>query len=623
MKRILKSALSFLLVAVMVLGAAPLNGFVGLELPKFGGIDLPEFKGFDKIKTAVSDFFDGFIPKAEATTVYTDGYYKYTVDDNGNATLTGVDSSLGENIVVPSVLGGYTLVNIGSHAFESCDIIRSLTIPNSVTHIYDNAFSNCYCNNIIIPDSVVNIGSRAFSNMSGCENITVGENNQYYSSDDYGVLFNKLKTELIYYPSWNDRTTYAVPYSVTTIGDSAFYSCDSLVSVSFGNRVTHIGRYAFWNCDGLTSISIGNSITHIGYGAFDYCCSLKNIKIPNTVTIIDDYAFNCCESLTNITIPDSVTSIGVCAFYGCESLTNITLPDNVTSIGWEAFSLTGHYNSASNWENDVLYIGNHLIEAKTTLSGAYKIKEGTKTIGSQAFYGCPSLTSITIPDSVTSIKNWAFENCTSLTSVTIGNSVTSIGSYAFSGCTSLTSITIGNSVTSINSYAFYNCKSLQSVHITDIEAWCNIDFEDYSANPLCYAANGLYIDGKPITSVAIPNGVTSIGSYAFYNCSSLTSITIPDSVTSIGEGAFWGCTSLTSITIPDGVTRIGKNAFYNCSSLTSITIPDSVKRIDAYALDNCKSLKNINYCGTGEQWDKIIIVTWTVGRYTVTYNYVG
>ena len=172
-----------------------------------------------------------------------------------------------------------------------------------------------------------------------------------------------------------------------------------------------------------------------------------------------------------------------------------------------------------------------------------------------AFMDCRSLASVTIPNSVTSIKWWAFRNCSSLVSITIPNSVTSIETSTFSGCSSLTSVTIGNSVTNIGWDAFSGCSSL--------------------------------------TSINIPNSVTTIGKMAFSGCSSLTSINIPNSVTSIGDGAFWGCSSLTSITIPNSVTSIGERAFYNCSSLTSITIPNSVTSIGDYPFSGCSSLTSV------------------------------
>ena len=189
------------------------------------------------------------------------------------------------------------------------------------------------------------------------------------------------------------------------------------------------------------------------------------------MTSIWDYAFYNCTGLTSVTIGNSVTSIWDYAFYNCTGLTSITIPDGVTSIGEYAFSNTGYYNRDSNWQDGVLYIGKHLIKAKSTLSGSYQVKSGTLTIAAEAFYDCTGLTSITIPNNITSIGSSAFYDCTGLTSVTIGNGVTSIGNSAFSGCTRLTSITIPDSVTSIGFYAFSGCSKLTSVTFKTTSGW--------------------------------------------------------------------------------------------------------------------------------------------------------
>lgn len=291
--------------------------------------------------------------------------------------------------------------------------------------------------------------------------------------------------------------------------------------------------------------------------------------IKNGVVNIGSYAFRNRRELASITIPDSVTSIGWQAFSGCMQLTNITIPDSVTRIEEDAFYDTAYDNDNANWENDVLYISNHLIKAKDTINGVYVIKDGTKCIANYAFTRCTGLTSITIPDSVTSIGGYAFSHCTSLTSitipdsvtsidhdafsgctgltnVTIGNSVTRIGYSAFYGCTSLTNITIPDSVTSIGNSAFYGCTGLKEVHISSVEKWCNIDFASNvyygrdTANPLYYAHN-LYLNGEKVTDLVIPDGVTNIGDYAFVGCTGLKSVTVPESVEYIGRYAFSAC----------------------------------------------------------------------------------
>ena len=318
-----------------------------------------------------------------------------------------------------------------------------------------------------------------------------------------------------------------------------------------------------------------------------------NLVIPNEykdkpITSIADGAFRGCTYLLSVTIPDNVTSIGSNAFRGCKGLTSITIPDSVTSIGYNAFE------------------------------------------------GCSSLTSITIPDSVTSIGSYAFYRCASLTSVTIGNGVTSIGNGAFMDCSSLISVTIGNSVTSIGEEAFVGCSSLNAVYITDIAAWCRIDFDNHASNinpmaygqssPLYYAHN-LYLvengEAKLLTDLIIPDCITSINEDAFSGCFSLRSVTIPDSVTSIGYRAFYRCSRLTSITIPDSVTSIGEEAFSYCSRLTSITIPDSVTSIGEEAFYRCSSLTDVYYTGSKDEWNKISIDSYNspLTSATIHYNY--
>ena len=213
-------------------------------------------------------------------------------------------------------------------------------------------------------------------------------------------------------------------------------------------------------------------------------------------------------------------------------------------------------------------------------------------IGDKAFRNCTSLTSVTIGNSVTSIGDSAFENCTGLTSITIPDGVTSIGYRAFCYCRNLTSITIPDNVTSIGSSAFGGCPLEDIYYQGDIEDWLSIDFYDVGSNPCCNGAN-LYFNDVLVTELVIPDGVISIGNYAFDSCTSLTSITIPDSVTSIGERAFYECSALTSIAIPDSVTSIGDYAFCGCTSLTSITILDSVTSIGYGAFQGCTSLTSI------------------------------
>ena len=406
--------------------------------------------------------------------------------------------------------------------------------------------------------------------------LTVTEDNE-----DLYIQFADANVKALCVANWDTNgdgeLSYEEAAAVTSIG-TVFNLKNSITSfdeLQFFTGVTSIDVYAFAGCTGLTSITIPESMTTIGSGAFEGCSGLTSVTIPESMTTIGSSAFSNCKSLTNITIPESVISIGNDAFSGCSSLPV---------------------------ENNIRYAGPYLVEAADKTLSTYTIREGTRFIGSSAFYNCSSLTSITIPEGVTSIGNYAFSNCSSLTSITIPECVTSIGNYAFSNCTSLTNITIPVGVTSIGEYAFSGCSSLVEITIPEsVISIGNFAFSGCSSLPvennIRYA--GPYLveaADKTLSTYTIREGTRFIGSSAFNRCSSLTSITIPEGVTSIQNSAFYYCSSLTSITIPEGVTSIGRSAFRYCR-LTSITIPESVNSIGNAAFVNT-FIRTVKVCNS-------------------------
>ena len=342
------------------------------------------------------------------------------------------------------------------------------------------------------------------------------------------------------------------------------------------------------------------------------------------VTEISQYAFSDCTGLTAVTIPNSVTSISDNAFSGCWNLTNITIPNSVTFIGASAFTSTAWL---SNKPDGIVYINDVLYNYKGTMPNntSIKIKEGTISISPDAFMNCIGLSSITIPNTISTIGRRAFYNCSNLTSFDIPDSVVFIGDYAFSdtpwyknqsegmiyinnilygykgnvpnntsirikegtisispnafsGRQGLNSIIIPNTVISIGAYAFRNCTNLKSVAIS---------------NSITKISESTFEGCTNLSYVNIPNSVTLIETTAFYNCTNLTSIIIPNSVTRIEASAFNSCYNLTSIVIPNSVTEIGYAAFRECRGLKSVTIGNSVAEINEYAFNYCNNLNTI------------------------------
>ena len=349
-----------------------------------------------------------------------------------------------------------------------------------------------------------------------------------------------------------------IPEGVTVIGSEAFYGCKNLTSITIPDSVISIGYRAFSNCEGFKSVVVPDSVTYIGSGAFGGCCNLESVVIPNSVTEMDSWVFDGCTNIKEATAPTSAI------YYLPKDNLEKVIINGGEEIGYQAFK-------------------------DCTKLTSITIPDSVTSIGEGAFYGCTALTNVVIPNSVIEIEYNAFHGCTSLTSVTIPDSVTSIGDCAFYGCTSLASVTIGDGVTTMGDCAFYGCTSLESVNISDLTSWCSIWF-DYGegTNPLAYAKK-LCVNGEIVTELVIPNTVTSINSYAFEGYKFITSVIIPDSVTYIGYGAFEDCTALKSVTIPDSVTTIEGSAFSGCTSLESIFIPNSVTSIEWAAFGGCDS----------------------------------
>ncbi len=521
-----------------------------------------------------------------------------------------------------------TMTSIGANAFFNSDSLTGIDFTTCAENlsIGKNAFFSCdRIEKLIIPGNVTSISTEAFSYCTALQDILVTSNNEYYMTDDNGVLFDMNTSTLMQYPIGNTRKSYSVPDGIKHIDGSAFYSGIYLENVTLPDSVQSIGSNAFAFCNALTNVTLPAALTEIGSYAFRSCTSFTEIEIPVNVTTIKTYAFAYCTALAGITILnpaceiyDSATAIADCAtIYGYAdstaqayaekySRTFVTLDTPVTP----EIVASGTCGENLTWTID---------------------DEGTLTIS-----GTGAMT-----DYLSSYAPW-YSIRSSIKKVIIEDGVTSIGRDAFRDCSNMTEVHISSSIQEIGFTAFNECTALDAVYITDLTAWCKINFYYGGAetNPLYYA-DKFYVNGNLITDLHIPEGITEIKSYSFYGYSALTSVTIPSSVTSIGTHVFGECISLPAVivdedntkfcsvdgvvysknkeilylypsgksdevfVIPENVTEIKSEAFYNTFYLSVIdfTQNTSLGTVEYCAFRNSSSLTSVKIDDLKEWFD--------------------
>ncbi len=522
-----------------------------------------------------------------------------------------------------------TVETIGISAFENCHNLTSVIIPDSVISIGDSAFKACSSlNSIIVPDSVTSIGDSSFKYCSSLNYIKLPFLGAKITATGYDSVFGYIFGWTT--SNFSDTThQYTDTSSSPIIYKYYYYIPQALRTVEISN-MTSIPDMAFYNCSMLTNIIISNSVAIIGEKAFCNCYGLAAITIPDSVTTIGAYAFGNCTGLTSVTIPDSVTTIGDYTFENCISLAEINVDsdnEDFASIDGVLFSKTlrrlVQYPAG---KTEIIYaIPDRVYRfAPGAFSGCQHLEEvvinkNITIIDNDVFRNCVVLKTITIPEQITNIGSSAFSGCTGLTKinwnaknvsdftsssdvfynagtsgdgidVVFGDNVEKIPKYLFyvylsSYSPKITSVTIGNSVTTIGSDAFYGCKGLTKINwnakkISSIPSY-NYIFQNAGKN----SENGGI-------EVVFGDGVTTIPSYIFYGAS-VKSVEMPNTVTKIGDYAFYNCTPITEITIPDSVSSIGSYAFANCTSIKTLSVPENVSTIGNAAFDNCSSMKHI------------------------------
>jgi len=518
-----------------------------------------------------------------------------TYENESEPRYTSLSGALNLPASVKSGGKTYSVTAIGDYAFAGCTGITSLNIPNSV----------------------ISVGGYAFSVCSGITTVTVG---------------NSART-------WGDYV-FRYCYGLTTIN----WNVPDGVSFTWGGG-TGLLPYGnpFYNTGNVKTVVFGNNVKHI---PSCFCRSFKkltSVTIPSSVTRIETWAFVNCESLPKVTLPASVEYIGYEAFRGCKSLASLTIPASVNSIENDAFYGTAWFN---NQPDGVVYAGNMAYRYKGTMPAGTSVtlRDNCTGLAYKAFANEKNLKAITLKSNVKYFNGHEFEGCTGLTTVNwnvagcddftssnapfkdmktitafnFGNSVKYIPAYLCQGLSGLTAVTIPKNVTEVGHWVFENCTGLTRVDITDLAAFCNIDFHSTTSSPLLYGHN-LYLNGTLVTKLVIPSTVPAVNSYAFRCCTSITELTIPQTVTTVGNYAFDFCSNLRKVTwnvtagndypyssplgymrgiqtfvFGDNVTRIPSYLCSDITGLTQVTIPSSVTEIGNSAFSNCTGLTRVD-----------------------------
>jgi len=523
-----------------------------------------------------------FDPVNNTAKVTSGGNYSGSVTVPASVTYNGVE---------------YEVTEIGAEAFKCCWDLDNISLPNSIVSIEQLAFYNCWFENIIIPNSVqtigyfafggcyylkelyipksvTSIGYAAFSSLESLRSFTVDSENPVYKFED-DMLMTDNNATLVAYLGDRSLNKVTIPSTVKTIFNRAFLDCDWLTEVVIPNSVTTIDECAFSECSALSDVELPNSVRRLEMFAFENCKSIKSIEIKEGVKYIGHGAFAGCTNLTGITFPSTAATIEDWVLMNCKSLQKIVVTDG---------------NPVYDSRNDC----NALIETSTN-----KLLQGSANT--------------VIPDGVTEIDGTAFEGI-GLKHLYIPSSVQKIGKYSFRGCYALESIEVDPANPNYDSRD--NCNALFAKESDTLLRGCsNTTFPSVVTHIGANAFDTL----TGLGSLTIPEGVKSIGIYAFFNsdlveitlprsleeieylafqeCEKLTSIHIPDGVTSLGEGAFLLCNSLTSVHTGNGVSAIPASSFFTCSSLSNITIGSSVASIDVNAFYRCDNLANIFLMG--------------------------
>ena len=566
-----------------------------------------------------------------------------TVTYNGTTyNVTEIDEYVFRDCPVTEVILPEGLKKIGRQQFWGCDNLKSITIPGTVTEIGFDAFNEN-----------PNLQGQLYFGDPAIETITFEDGTEPLA----GFIDDSTTSPVAIQLGENVKTVYlgrnvlisrgenvenlTIGGVVTELdGGTDFFTANEALktlTIEYGDAPLSLGRTN--DGDGtfskypIEALTLDRQLEYDGtdgIAPFSGSHKLTSVVIGDHVTSIGDNLFNGCAGMQSLSVGAGLQSIGENAFLGCTGLQRVELK-NLSA--WSVLSF------GSKEQNPLYYAKNLYMDGNlvTDLTVPY----GVAAVGDYAFYGCDKLTAVALPASVETIGIGAFGECTALKNLTFedGSSKLTLvtgngdrpfrnapietlylgrnidGPYFPDDLASLKKVAVGNEVTEIKSELFVNSTDLQEVHISDLVAWCGIDFEDSDCNPLSMA-HKLYVDGNLLTGLAIPSSISVVKPYAFYGGECFTSLSLHDGITDMSERAFYGCSGLTSVDLPAGVATLNSCVFAGCSGLASVTIPANIKKINSSAFADCTGIKQVVFEDSQEE----LLIDGIIYNYPLFYN---
>ena len=594
-----------------------------------------------------------------------DVYYWFY--DDGHAVVES-DSYSGPDysgrVVIPATVTyngtTYNVTEIGDYVFRDCISLTEVVLPEGLKKIGKQQFWGCTAlKAIIIPGTVTEIGRDAFNDNTNYfgdpaietiifEDSTEPLTGYFIAGDTYFSepiqLGEKVKTV---YLGRNTVTSYGENVESLVISDivtelKGVFSSKALkeVTIEYSSTPLALGRIGddkgFFVNFPIESLNLDRQLEYDGSDGitpFAGMEKLTSVVIGDNVTSLGDGLFNGCAGMQSVVIGSRVESIGKDAFLGCTGLQRVDVKNLSAWCG---------YNFSEEEQNPLYYAKNLYVDGNLVTD--LTVPSGVRAVSDYTFCGCDKIVSVTIPSNVLSIGEGAFSECTALKNLTFedGGELTlggnnyhrpfggapietlylgrNVGKQSFADdLASLKKLTVGNNISGFEEKYFEKCNGLREVHVSDLSAWCKINFEDSQSNPLSKAHN-MYIDGSLLTSLVIPSGISEIKPYAFYGGECFSSVSLPTGITDIGKYAFYDCSGLASLDLPAGISALDRHAFDGCSELESVTIPSSAKSIYLSAFARCYGISQVTFEDSMEELVVKCYYRIGVDRYNDTDN---